>query len=33
MTWMFMSICVLLLVTLPVNLQTQLIAGATVLAS
>ncbi|WP_457299863.1 glycosyltransferase, partial [Phyllobacterium sp. P5_D12] len=30
--WMFMSICVLLLVTLPVNLQTQLIAGATVLA-
>lgn len=29
--WMFMSACVLLLVTLPVNLQTQLIAGATVL--
>jgi cellulose synthase (UDP-forming) len=30
--WMFTSICVLLLVTLPVNLQTQLIAGATVLS-
>ena len=29
--WMLMSVCVLLLVTLPVNPQTQLTAGATVL--